>query len=530
MRDGHVFCGVQVEEGITGHAPAIQRVAAAFGVWRLPFGDTATSSSIFFQHSTSSSLDFSSLLRTRQYCQHTSQHISLMGNTQAKLSAGLEQTKRNAKCNTLKRKASPTPLHQSIKRRAIVLDGDHTPDDLSDFPRDEKPCEALREILDEDEKFLELPQLFDRVGVVARKYGMDDGLLHRDYRGQDIISSIESRSGKWTISMSKVRDFRPVTAIASSVDVGTGKEHKQETFVLGREHEGDAQWLNVSFQLDTQIPHVVLRISAPSMKDSHGRYEPAYVYIFATNLARAPNLPLQIRTGKGVNISKQRAQCLADIRPRLLKKIDDGLLTETSLQLSRVDKGATDIEGRLSRPVVVSNISSAELDRMATEVADGKKDQPAHEQLLGLIHSNKIRHNLDLYSEYDGDNIGCEYAREANFRKLFRLVMFVCNELGNFWAYRLQFPEISWTDKNFPFEKLQPPRWTVRKWFARADKARDGHVVVAASPAQWQAISRPKALPGAEEESFMRGLDALEDDPTSMRAFVRKDFDSTTGD
>lgn len=186
MRDGHVFCGVQVEEGITGHAPAIQRVAAAFGVWRSPFGDTATSSSIFFQHSTSSSLDFSSLLRTRQYCQHTSQHISLMGNTQAKLSAGLEQTKRNAKCNTPKRKASPTPLHQSIKRRAIILDGGHTPDDLSDFPRDEKPCEALREILDEDEKFLELPQLFDRVGVVARKYGMDDGLLHRTIEGRTL--------------------------------------------------------------------------------------------------------------------------------------------------------------------------------------------------------------------------------------------------------------------------------------------------------------------------------------------------------
>jgi hypothetical protein len=129
--------------------------------------------------------------------------------------------------------------------------------------------------LGEDEKFLELPQLFDRVGVVTRKHGMDDGLLHRNYWGQDVPSSIESKSGQWTISISKVRDFWPVTAIAASVDIGTGKEHKQETFVLGRENEEDAQWLNVSYHLDTQIPHVILRISAPSVEDSHGRDEPA---------------------------------------------------------------------------------------------------------------------------------------------------------------------------------------------------------------------------------------------------------------
>jgi hypothetical protein len=50
--------------------------------------------------------------------------------------------------------------------------------------------------------------------------------------------------------------------------------------------------------------------------------------------------------------------------------------------------------------------------------------------------------------------------------------------------------------------------------------------VAAALPAQWEGISRPKALPGVEEEFFLRGLDAVQDDPTSKRAFVRKDFDA----
>jgi hypothetical protein len=57
-------------------------------------------------------------------------------------------------------------------------------------------------------------------------------------------------------------------------------------------------------------------------------------------------------------------------------------------------------------------------------------------------NSDNIREGLDLYSEYDGDNVGREYAREVNFCKLLRYAMIVCNELGSFWAYRLQFPKI----------------------------------------------------------------------------------------
>ena len=456
-----------------------------------------------------------------------------MGNTQAKLSAGSEKIKHDTNCNKLKRRASSASLDISAKRRAIALkteDIDDTHDQPPKILKDRRPYEALRDHLDEDEKFLELPQLFDLVAAVAKKHGMDDGPLHRSYRGQDVLLSLESKPGLRNVSMLKVRNFRPVTAIIDSVDVGTGEQHKHETFVLGRGQEEDPQWLNVSYHLDTQIPHVVLRVPEPSMKDSNGEPKPIYVYIFATNLARAPHMPIRIRTGKGVKISKRRTKRLRDIRPRLLKKAQDGLLTETSLHLNRVDKGVVDVEGRVSRPTIVGNISRTELDRMTAEVIGGKADQPAHEKLLGLIHGDKIREGLDLYSEYDGHDNAISYARETNFCNVFRLAMIVCNELGNFWAYRLQFPDISWTDENFPFEKLQPLRWTIRKWFAREDDKSDGQAVVAALPAQWQAINRPKVLPGVEEELFLRGLDTVEDDPSSMRVFVRMDLDTTTGD
>jgi hypothetical protein len=446
-----------------------------------------------------------------------------MGNTQAKLSAAPEQTKRDAKCNTLKRQASPPLLHTFSKRRAIVSkaeDNDHAHESLLEVPQTNMPYGPLRDCLDEDEKFLEQPHIFDLVAVVAKRHKMDDELLHRSYRGQDVLTSLESVTGQRHISMSKVKTFRPVTAIVNSVPIGTGEQHKHKMFVLGREQEEGAQWLNVSYHLDTQMPHVILRISAPSMRDSNGRYEPLYVYIFATNLAEAPYKPIRIRTGKDVNISQKRTKRLRHIRPRLLNKAKEGLLTEMTLQFCRLDKGRTDVEGRSSRPIIVGKVSRTDLDRMAAEVIGGKADQPAHEQLLGLIHGDKIREGLDLYSEYDGDNLGYESTREAHFCKLFRLTMILCNELGNFWAYRLQFPDISWTDESFPFDKLQPPRWTVKKWFARA--VSDGQAAVAALPAQWEAINRPKVLPGTEEESFLRGLDAVEEDPASMRAFVRK--------
>ena len=450
-----------------------------------------------------------------------------MGNTEAKLSAFPEQTKHAASYNTLKRPTSPPALDTPNKRRAIVLevnDADYTDDIPTSFYHSNMPCEGLRDSLDDDEQFLELPELFDLVGAVAKNHGLDDELLHKNYRGKDALSHLQNRTGKWTIQMSRVRSFRPVTVVAKSVHVGDGKKHKQETFVLGRKIEGDSEWLTVSFRLDTQLPHLVLRSSIPSTGDANGKREYVFVNIFATNLRRGKKIPINMMTGKSVAIGQRLMKQLVDAQTRLLEKLEDGLVTMTSIKLNRVDKGLTDVDGRSNRPVIIGNIPHTELDRMAAEVHDGKPDQPAHEKLLGLIHGDMIREKLILYSEYDGKDDARGYAREAVLCRLFTLAMVLCNELGNFWAYRLQFPDISWTDANFPFKELSPPRWTVRKWFARAGKAGDGQAAVAASPAQWQAINRPKVLPGTEEESFLRGLDSVEDDSSSMRALVCKDF------
>jgi len=493
----------------------------------LAFVATTPSIVVFSLTNTSPPPDYFDFKRTSQDSHHLPQYTSPMGNTEAKLSALPEQAEYSANYSTLKRPASPPALDTSNKRRATALevnDTGHTHDIPTSSSESNKLHEGLRDSLDDDERFLEQPQIFDLVGVVAKKYGLDDELLHKNYRGQDAISFLQNRTGKWKIHMSKVRSFRPVTAVAKSVHIGDGQKHKQETFVLGRKNEDDSQWLTASFCHDTQLPHLVLRISLPSTGDAHGKREYVFVNIFATNLARSSKSSIQMITGKGVAIGHKLSKQLADAQPRLLEKVEEGLVTMTSIKLNRVDKGMTDVDGRSNRPIIVGNVSRTELDKMAAEVHDGKPDQPAHEQLLGLIHGDMIREKLILYSECDDKDTTRGYAREANLCRLFSLTMVLCNELGNFWAYRLQFPDISWTDEDFPFKDLLPPRWTVRKWLARSDKVADGQAVAAAVPAQWQAINRPRVLPGAEEEKFLRGLDAVEDDPISMRALVRKDF------
>ncbi|GAB7324226.1 hypothetical protein MBLNU13_g07582t1 [Cladosporium sp. NU13] len=293
-----------------------------------------------------------------------------------------EQNESGATGNIIKRAASPSSSDTSNKRPTLALtakDTCNTGDETSTLPAADIPCEELRGSLDEDERFLELPQLFDLVGVMAEKYGLDDELLHRNYRGQDAVSCLQNRTCKWNISMSRARSFQPVTIVANSVHVLDGKEYKQETILLGREQEEGPQLLTIS----PEIP-------------------------------KCP--PIRMRTGKSVNVSRDRMKRLTRARPGLARSLDDCLVTETSLSFNRVDAGHTDLEDRVDRAVIVGDIAHAELDRSE-----------------GLV----------LYSEYGRKDITGEYARENNLCRLLSLAMILCHELGNFWAYRLQFPDIS---------------------------------------------------------------------------------------
>jgi hypothetical protein len=128
------------------------------------------------------------------------------------------------------------------------------------------------------------------------------------------------------------------------------------------------------------------------------------------------------------------------------------------------------------------------------------EDKPAtpQEKLIGLIRADKIR-ELSFYTEYDSGNQAAETPREQAFCEYFRSTMVLCNQLGHFWAYRCQFPAISWKDAAFPFSKLLPPRWTITKWFPRSEEAGAGETAAPARAAQWEPINRPRVFPGGEE-------------------------------
>lgn len=153
-----------------------------FGVQQTPgcltLADTTTQHSIsLFTKDPSLSGCSSAHQRTHQEEYHCLQHASPMGNTQAKLAPIIGQGESGAKLSTLKRQASPSPPESPYKRRALTLkvdDSGHAKDELSGLSEENTPSEVLRDVLDQDEHFLELPQLFDLVGVVAKKFRMDD--------------------------------------------------------------------------------------------------------------------------------------------------------------------------------------------------------------------------------------------------------------------------------------------------------------------------------------------------------------------
>jgi predicted nuclease with TOPRIM domain len=85
---------------------------------------------------------------------------------------------------------------------------------------DNSPREDLRGRLDKDEQFLELPELYDLVDVVAERFGLNDSLLLKQYRCQDQVATCKSLLGKSMIRVPDKMDFRPAVVIARQVKIG----------------------------------------------------------------------------------------------------------------------------------------------------------------------------------------------------------------------------------------------------------------------------------------------------------------------
>jgi len=248
-----------------------------------------------------------------------------MGNTQAKLAPTLEDAERGTRGNTLKRAAIPDPLDAPNKRRGHAIefsDTGHLNEIMPHLSERSKPHETLRNSLDRDEQFLELPHLFDLVGAVAKRMSVDDKFLHKNYRGQDAPSCLPNKKGRWTRPVSKARSFRPVTAVARTDYIGRNNNRKQELLVWGRENETTPQWLAVSYHLDTQLPHLILRVSTPSTADAQFKREDVFVNIFATNLVRGStkSTPITMLTGKNITIARKETELLASTRPPSWKR------------------------------------------------------------------------------------------------------------------------------------------------------------------------------------------------------------------
>jgi hypothetical protein len=266
-------------------------------------------------------------------------------------------------------------------------------------------------------------------------------------------------------------------------------------------------WLHISLLPDSQMPQIILRIRHATTQDA----EETFVHIFATNLTRASYDAIKFETGEAVEFGELWPKEVQRERPWLVESVETCMVTAMHIKLCRVSRGESDGEdGRVSRPIISGRSTLKDLERMKTDPATPQ------EKLLGLIHAGKIR-ELTFYTEYDRGNQAVELAREQGFCEHFRTIMVLCNQLGHFWAYRRQFPAFSWKDAAFPFSQLSPPRWTITKWFPRAEEVGAEQTATPPRAAEWEPINRPQVFPGDEEEAFVRGLDE------AGRGFVSED-------
>jgi hypothetical protein len=266
------------------------------------------------------------------------------------------------------------------------------------------------------------------------------------------------------------------------------------------------------------MPEIVLRISHPTPEDAQEDPEMTFVHIFATNLTRTEKAPMTLQTGKSVTFSEAMQKQVAQERPQFFEKAQKNLITATHIILSHESKGEKDVDGRSSRPLVITGATSGRwsLDNMRRHALSGKDGQTPQERFLGHLHKEGIR-QLSLFTEYESENGQAEYPREAAFCGYFKLIMVLCEQPGNFWAYRRQFPDISRKDATFPLSELSPPRWTIKSWLKRSVSTAAGQTAAPPRAAEWEPINRPKVFPGDEEEAFLRGL------REAGRGFVRED-------
>ena len=403
------------------------------------------------------------------------------------------------------------------------------------------------------EYWVETPKVFKEIKKVVDKYDLGpDGktavLVHKDYRKSD-TPLFKYNAAKQTRSHGS---YRPDTAFQKAIAVGwnvkitdaqRNPRHEVFSHLKKDAAQGHHETITVKFGLGTQIPHIVVRLAKPVKPVAEGetpeQQKPVFVTIFANNLSLkdvphrgTEGKPIEIHTGRA-NVLKKRVDSIKDARPALNQHIIDAKkgkydprLIEVKLRLLGTgETGYYDCEGRRSQFKICGNVTSDDLQNYKDDVLNYRQDQPEDEKFLGLLLAGRIN-DLSLFmSNQDARNAN-ESAEHMDFARYFRYVMTMSAELGNFWYFRLQ-SKRNWMDKDFPFGKLQVPRWTVKFWHKSLESQRPvswadrEEVEQPNKPALWAPVSLPEVYPHVDEHQFvLRG--ALAQDRLHQYGYVNK--------
>jgi hypothetical protein len=402
---------------------------------------------------------------------------------------------------------APAPAEQPRRRLHIFdMDMSDVEDEVEEGAGSKAPAEGQDEHMAEQEpgsvyEFVdELPPVaqfrefeLDIAKPEANPYipaigGIDLGVLHRDYRGSDVLKSKDFAS----------HNPRP----CQIVFFDKGEDHRLRQGVpgtagyLSMEHGKTNRDIKIILRQDSQMPFFTVRLLRPGRKWEQDDGDSVVKYHVFSNSVATPHekdvtstLSVLTYTDEvDKDITARNDTFFQRFGPKRHANLEE-LAKAKNLMAIKVNLVAPNEPGRLAhkgRPVW-TGLNASELEDIKIKRSKDRASLTPFEETLYKLDTGV---SIGFFRRIDSSNL----AEISSFRDVFLGSMYLCLRYGNFWFYRLQAQAVAEdgdvTDIFSPgcvLAGLEPPRWMCRKWQIAANPE-DG-AITHVRPINWAPFS-----------------------------------------
>jgi hypothetical protein len=295
--------------------------------------------------------------------------------------------------------------------------------------------------------------------------GIDLRVLHRDYRGSDVLKS---------------KDFachnpKPCQIVFFDKD----EDHRLRPGVpgtagyLSAEKAKTTREIKLVVRHDSQMPFFTVRLLRPGCKWEQDNGDSVVEYHVFSNSIATPDekdvtstLSVLTYTAEvNKDITARNDAFLRSFGPNRHTNLED-LAKAKNLMAIFVNLVALDEPGRLAHKVrpVWTGLNASELEDIKVRRSKDRASLTPFEETLFKLDTGVA---IGFFRRIDSLNL----AEISSFRDVFLGSMYLCLRYGNFWFYRLQAQAVAEdgdvTDIFSPrcvLAGLEPPRWLIQKW------------------------------------------------------------------